>query len=316
MSYDKKYQDFANRLSKLYSRLSKLAKKRAVSCYRLYDLDMPEFPFLIDVYDSHLYVAEYERNHHLSEEDHKLWLKGALLVMEDVMGIPQEKIHLKIRRSIKQRQEQYGKTGEKEETFEVIENEHKFIINLSDYLDTGLFLDHRITRKMVQEQSNGKHVLNLFAYTGSFSVYAAAGGADRVMTMDLSNKYLDWSKQNMELNGFKDNSKYLYIPGDVLQNIELLKWSSFDIIILDPPSFSNSAKMTGSFDVQRDHWWLINKCLPLLKEDGIIYFSTNYSKFKLYDNKLEASSYKDITNQTKDFDFERKLNRYCYIIKK
>jgi 23S rRNA (cytosine1962-C5)-methyltransferase len=147
-------------------------------------------------------------------------------------------------------------------------------------------------------------------------VYAAAGGAESIMTLDLSKTYLDWAKENMLLNGFEDDQKYHFVLGDVMVNLDLLKPQSFDIIILDPPSFSNSKRMQSSFDVQRDHWWMINRCIKLLKPEGIIYFSTNLSKFKMYNEKIESANIKDITNATKDFDFERKLKRYCFTIQK
>jgi 23S rRNA (cytosine1962-C5)-methyltransferase len=313
---DTKYTEFKNRLTKLYGRLGKIARKSGITCFRIYDLDLPDFPLMIDKFEDYVYVAEYERNHNLTSGEHNFWLEMSKEIIAEVMNIPMQNIFFKSRRNIKSRDDQYTKIeGQKKEVL-VKEDGLIFKINLSDYLDTGLFLDHRKTRKLVKSQSEGKNILNLFAYTGSFSVYAAAGNANSVYTLDISKTYLDWAKENMKLNGFEESDQYQFIQGDVLMNVDLLKPKSFDVIILDPPSFSNSKRMQTAFDIQRDHWWLINKCLLLLKDGGVIYFSTNLSKFKLYAEKINSGQVKDITNATKDFDFERKLKRYCYKIEK
>jgi 23S rRNA (cytosine1962-C5)-methyltransferase len=310
-----KYQEFFNRLLKSYTRLEKIARKTGVTCYRIYDLDMPDFPFMIDKFEDYIYVAEYERNHNLDNREHMYWLDMSKEVISKVFNCPVDFIFIKSRKSIKSREDQYVKVGHEKVEIVVKEDGLKFKVNLSDYLDTGLFLDHRKTRKMVRNEAFNKNVLNLFAYTGSFSVYAAAGGAKEVLTLDLSKTYLDWAKENMKLNTFDDDLRFQYVQGDVMENLELLKPAHFDIIVLDPPSFSNSKRMSSSFDVQRDHWWLINKCLSLLSPAGVLYFSTNFSKFKLYPEKINSSYIKDITGATKDFDFEKKLKRFCFKIK-
>lgn len=310
-----KYQEFYNRLHKSYSRLDKIARKAGITCFRIYDLDMPDFPFVIDKFEDYIYVAEYERNHSLSPREHNYWMDMSKEVIGKVFSCPKENIFVKSRKNIKIREDQYTKVADQKVEIIASEDGLKFKVNLSDYLDTGLFLDHRKTRKMVRNESNQKNVLNLFAYTGSFSVYAAAGGAKEVMTLDLSKTYLDWARENMKLNGFTDENRYHFVQGDVMENITLLKQGHFDIIVLDPPSFSNSKRMSSSFDVQRDHWWLINKCLPLLAPDGVIYFSTNYTKFKLYSEKISSANIKEITGATKDFDFEKKLKRFCFKIR-
>ena len=189
----------------------------------------------------------------------------------------------------------------------------KFIVNLSDYLDTGLFLDHRNTRKMVQEESAGKRVLNLFAYTGSFSVYAAAGGASKVSTVDLSKTYLNWADRNMKLNGF-EGDQFETVRADVLQYLKIASPASYDIIVMDPPTFSNSKRMEDFLDIQRNHVELINDCMKILDDDGVLYFSTNSTKFQLQEKELNASVIKDITKATTPFDFEGKLKRWCYKI--
>ena len=305
---------FENRLTKVYKHLSKQAKRQLISCYRIYDKDLPEFPLIIDVYADTIYLAEYRAKHNLTEEEHEQWLNESLRIISKVTNVADEKIYLKERKRKTERTDQYQKTGEEKEFFVVEEGGLKFKINLSDYLDTGLFPDHRITREMVRKEAADKKVLNLFAYTGSFSVYAAAGGAAGVTTVDLSNTYIRWARDNFELNGFSDASKYHFITADVLQYLDELKLNSFDIIVMDPPTFSNSKKMKDFLDVQHDHADLINKCLLALKPGGILYFSTNYTKFVLEADKINASQIKDITKATTPFDFEGKLRRWCYKI--
>ena len=191
----------------------------------------------------------------------------------------------------------------------------KFIVNLSDYLDTGLFLDHRITRQMVKEQCKGKKILNLFCYTGSFSVYAIAGEAAEVVSVDLSKTYLAWAERNRVLN-FPDHANHRVIHADVLQYLKSLPAESFDLIVMDPPTFSNSKRMEGMLDIQRDHVYLINDCLKALTKDGKLYFSTNYTKFGLHEKNIKATNIKDITKATTPFDFTGKLKRQCFLITK
>jgi 23S rRNA (cytosine1962-C5)-methyltransferase len=311
-----KFIMFRNRLEKVYRHLGKMAKKMNVSCYRLYDHDLPEFPLCIEIYGQNVYVAEYKRRHHLDEVQHDEWLKQSIIVITDILKVGADNIYLKLRQKKEGRLGQYQKTGEDKTEFIVEENKLKFIVNLSDYLDTGLFLDHRLTREKVKAESKDKKVLNLFSYTGSFSVYAAAGGATEVITVDLSKTYLDWAKRNMELNGFTDSNKYQYIQGDVLQNLNKFDKDHFDLIILDPPTFSNSKRMNDILDIQRDHVKLINDCLSISNTGAKIYFSTNYRKFILDVASIRSNSIKHITRQTTPFDFEGRLNRLCYLVQK
>ena len=313
---DDKFIMFRNRLEKVFRHLGKQAKKLQVSCYRVYDHDLPEFPFCIEVYGQNIYIAEYKRRHGMSEEEHDIWMEKSIAVIREVLKVKNENIFLKLRQKKPGRLGQYQKTEEKKKEFVVEENRLKFIVNLSDYLDTGLFLDHRMTREKVKVETKDKKVLNLFSYTGSFSVYAAAGGAKEVVTVDLSKTYLDWAQRNMQLNGYTDSAKYTYIQADVLQYLKTVSENSFDLIILDPPTFSNSKRMKDILDIQRDHVALINDCLRLLHSGGKIYFSTNYRKFVLDNNSLNSSGIKDITRQTTPFDFEGRLTRFCFIINK
>ncbi len=307
---------FRNRLVKVWRHLARQAKRQAVSCYRVYDHDLPEFPFCIEFYDDKLYVAEYKRQHGMSEEEHDDWMEKSLLVITEVLGIAKENIFLKLRQRKPGRLGQYQKYGEVQHEFVVEENGLKFIVNLSDYLDTGLFLDHRITRQMLREKSNGKRVLNLFAYTGSFSVYAAAGGAEEVITADLSKTYLNWAERNMQLNGFTGAEKYRFVHADVKQYLKTLPADYFDIIVMDPPTFSNSKRMEDILDIQRDHVMLICQCMTGLKAGGVLYFSTNFRKFELEKEKISAATIKDITKATTPFDFEGKLFRWCFYLVK
>ncbi len=311
---DGKLLMFENRLKKVLKIRSKEASRQKVSCYRLYDRDLPEFPLIIDVYENELLVTEYRSQHRLSHDEYIAWLDGSLLVVKKVLNKTDDQIHIKERKVKESRQDQYAKTASVNDFMVVHEGGLAFLVNLTDYLDTGLFLDHRITRSMVREKSNGKKVLNLFCYTASFSVYAAAGNAAEVVSVDLSNTYIDWARRNMELNGF-EGDKYLYTRGDVLQILPTIQNNYFDIIILDPPTFSNSKSMKEIFDVQQMHVELINLCLDKLKYSGELVFSTNARKFHL-EGEMIKGAVNEITTSTEPFDFKGKLLRWCYSIVK
>lgn len=234
---------FRNRLEKVNRHLGKLARRKGVAAYRIYDHDLPEFPFCIERYGSHVCLAEYKRRHGMEEQYHASWLAASLQMISQVLQVPLENIHRRIRQRKLGRQGQYQKLEGEEGAgfFTVEENGLLFWVNLDDYLDTGLFLDHRDTRLLVREESKQKRVLNLFAYTGSFSVYAAAGGASLVTTVDLSNTYLDWAKRNMLSNGFEGPS-YQFERADVKQWLSTIPSHGYDLIVMDPPTFSNSKK--------------------------------------------------------------------------
>jgi 23S rRNA (cytosine1962-C5)-methyltransferase len=307
---------FRNRLTKVFRHVSRIAKKQETSCYRIYDHDLPEFPFCIEKYEDWLYVAEFRRNHHMDEELHGQWLADCKQMIAQITGIPESRIVLRTRQRKSSRQDQYQKLDDEQQFMIVREQGLRFKINLTDYLDTGLFLDHRITRNMVREDSAGKKVLNLFCYTGSFSVYAAAGHASQVISVDLSKTYLKWARENMELNGFFDPESHLYLHEDVTQYLQTLPTEVFDLVILDPPTFSNSKRMDDFLDIQRDHPKLINQVLAAMKPGGTLYFSTNFSRFQIRTAELIACSVKDITRLTTPFDFQGKLKRFCFLIVK
>jgi 23S rRNA (cytosine1962-C5)-methyltransferase len=306
-----KYTMFMNRLHKVHAHRKKMARKQGVTCYRLYDLDLPEFPFAIDLYEDHVCAAEYQRNHKLTMDEYESWLTMSRSCIAEVLQLPVGNVHLKQRQVINERHQQYNRLSHTNNRMVAHENGHRFYVNLDDYLDTGLFLDHRPTRQRVKAASKGKKVLNLFAYTGSFSVYAAAGGAMHVTTVDLSNTYIDWARENFDLNGL-DTRLHTFIATDVMGWLPSCPAQRYDLIVCDPPTFSNSKKMAGTFDVQRDHPALINQCLRLLAPEGLLVFSTNNRRFRLYDDHIITRKIRDITRQTRDFDFEGKLNRMCY----
>jgi 23S rRNA (cytosine1962-C5)-methyltransferase len=310
-----KLQMLENRLVKNYKHLRKAARRQNITCFRVYDDDINEFPFSIEIYEDHAYVAEYKRPHGMEEDAHEDWLDQCLVVIGKVLEIPLEKIFVKERQRKASRLDQYEKLSF--ESHEMIAHEAglNFKINLSDYLDTGLFLDHRITRGMVRNESAGKKVLNLFCYTGSFSVYAAAGGATSVTSVDLSKTYLAWAEENMKINNI-DTSLHPFVHADVLQYLDTLPDEHFDLVVLDPPTFSNSKRMKDFLDIQRDHVSILNKVLRATRTGGIIYFSNNYRRFALEADQVLASDIKDITAQTIPFDFQQKLIRKCYKITK
>jgi len=307
---------FQNRLQKVYKHFSKLAKRQEVACYRFYDHDLPEFPFAIEWYNGVVHAAEYKRRHGMEDEEHTLWLQECKEILAAVLEIQADNIFMKVRQRKAGRQGQYEKFDEQKVERIVPEGGLNFIINLTDYLDTGLFLDHRITRGMVRNDAKGLNVLNLFCYTGSFSVYAADGGAHTVTSVDLSKTYLNWAKRNMQYNKLYKDTQHEFIHGDVIEWLDYMPADAYDLIICDPPTFSNSKRMEDNFDVQRDHVALLKKLLKGCTEGGKIYFSNNYRNFELDRDKIPALTVKDITGPTTPFDFQGKLHRKCYLIEK
>src|SRR5580692_5720060 len=292
---EEKLPMFRNRLQKMWRHTGKLARRQGITCYRVYDHDLPEFPFCIELYEDKVYLAEYQRRHGMSEEEHEAWLESCVPVISGILDVPDDKIYFRQRRRKAGRLDQYEKLAGEQEFFVVKEAGLSFRVNLTDYLDTGLFLDHRITRGMVREEAKGKKMLNLFCYTGSFSVYAAAGGAVQVDSVDLSKTYLTWAEENMALNVPVDPGIHRFIHADVKQWLDEAPAGGYDLVVMDPPTFSNSKRMKDFLDIQRDHAELINKTLLAMKTGGILYFSTNYRKFQLETEKLAAASVKDIT---------------------
>jgi 23S rRNA (cytosine1962-C5)-methyltransferase len=296
--------------------MTKSAKRLDLSCFRIYDHDLPEFPFCIEKYEDWLYVAEYRRNHHMEETAHAQWLEDCKSIISEITANPVDRIVIRTRQRKSNRQDQYQKLDDEQKSMVAREQGLKFKINLTDYLDTGLFLDHRITRGMVRDASPGKKVLNLFCYTGSFSVYAAAGDASEVVSVDLSRTYLKWATENMELNGMYNPSRHFFLQEDVKQWLETVTPGYFDLVIMDPPTFSNSKRMEDFLDIQKDHPVMINQVMRMMSPGGLLYFSTNFSRFQLQATSLMHCTVKDITRATTSFDFAGKPNRFCFLIKK
>lgn len=300
----------------MWKHYSKIARKQEIDCFRFYDHDLPEFPFAIDYYNGIIHASEYKRKHGMDETAHEQWLEACKKTIAQAIALSTEVIYMKERQRKEGRQGQYEKFGEEKKEFIVKENGLSFILNLTDYLDTGLFLDHRITRAMVRERAKGKNVLNLFCYTGSFSVYAADGGASHVTSVDLSKTYINWAKRNMQYNKLYHADKHEFVQADVMEVINELPADTYDLIICDPPTFSNSKRMESNFDVQRDHVVLLKKLLKATKEEGQIFFSNNYHKFQLDKDAIPAFEIKDITGATTPFDFQGRLNRSCFLLTK
>lgn len=295
---------FGNRLAKNLKQLQKWAKKEGLSCYRLYDADIPEYNVAVDWYDGEVVVHEYAAPATVDEHVSQKRLFDVVNQVPQVLGISSDKMILKVREKQKGTS-QYQSLAKAGQYKEVSEYGAKFLVNLRDYLDTGLFLDHRITRRMIQQQAKGKKVLNLFAYTGSASVHAAIGGAASVMTVDMSNTYLDWAKRNFTINGLT-GKQYQFEQADCLQWLSRCR-EQFDLIFVDPPTFSNSKRMQDSWDVQRDHVNLLNKLTQRLAPGGKVIFSNNKRRFKIDTVALNDAGWqiKDISAATLPEDFKR-----------
>jgi 23S rRNA (guanine2445-N2)-methyltransferase / 23S rRNA (guanine2069-N7)-methyltransferase len=302
---------FGNRVSKNLKQLEKWAQRERVSCYRVYDADMPEYSFAIDRYaeaDSDrvwLYVQEYTAPKTINPDAVQRRRNEALAALPGVTGIPADRIHLRQRRKTS-RGEQYEKLGEKAEFRLVEEGGLRFWVNFTDYLDTGLFLDHRITRQRLRDAATHKRFLNLFAYTGSATVYAAAGRARATTTVDMSATYLDWAQRNLAVNGLS-GSQHEFLQEDCIAWLKgaVVERRTYDLIFLDPPTFSNSKRMEDIHDVQRDHRALIDRCMALLAPGGKLVFSTNAQKFKLDAEVGALYKVTDISRATLPKDFER-----------
>lgn len=313
---------FGNRIAKNLRNLRSWVAREGVSCYRLYDADMPEYAFAVNLYRTlepeltYLYVQEYAAPPEIEEDAVRRRRREALDTLPELLGIPVERMHVRTRRRGRHGA-QYSKSDDRQTFHVVAENGLRFRVNLDDYLDTGLFLDHRITRARVRDLSCGKRFLNLFAYTGTATVYAAAGGAISTTSVDLSHTYLEWARRNLELNGCA-------AARHSLQQADCREWLSsaarsaerYDLIFLDPPTFSNSKRMAGVLDVERDHAELIDGCAGLLAPGGLLIFSTNSQRFRLDQSLAARYAVQDISERTLPPDFARnpRIHR-CYEIR-
>ncbi len=307
--------DFANRLQKNSKKIEKWAKQQGINAYRLYDADLPEYNLAVDRYDDHIVVQEYAAPKNIDENKARQRLLDAVTATLQVTGVETNKLILKVRQKQKGTN-QYEKLANKGDYFYVNEYGAKLWVNLTDYLDTGLFLDHRLTRKMLGEMAKGKDVLNLFAYTGSATVHMALGGAKSTTTVDMSNTYLNWAEQNLLLNEL-EGKQHKLIQADCLQWLARCD-RQFDLIFVDPPTFSNSKRMEDSWDVQRDHIKLMTQLKRILRPNGTIVFSNNKRGFKMDLEGLSALglSAVDITAKTLPLDFERnKQIHNCWVVR-
>jgi len=303
---------FANRLRKNLKRFGKWARKNDISCYRLYDADMPEYAVAVDLYGDWVHLQEYAPPSSIDEDAAKTRLEDIIEVLPAVLQVKRERIVVKVRQRQKGA-DQYRRQSKEGEFLEVTEGDARLLVNLTDYLDTGLFLDHRPVRQMIANMADGKRFLNLFAYTGTASIHAALGGAVETTSVDMSNTYLDWARRNFELNEFGRENHH------ILQT-DCLAWlkeqdDEYDLIFVDPPTFSNSKRMDETFDIQRDHVELLQDALKLLAVDGTLIFSTNFRRFKFDTGAFAAIEVKDISAQTIPEDFQRnKKIHHCFTL--
>ncbi|RRD00561.1 bifunctional 23S rRNA (guanine(2069)-N(7))-methyltransferase RlmK/23S rRNA (guanine(2445)-N(2))-methyltransferase RlmL [Amphritea balenae] len=296
-------QMLVNRLNKNLKQLGKWAKRQDISCYRLYDSDLPEYAVAIDIYGDWAHVQEYQAPKSIDTVKAFTRLQEVVAVLPQVLGFPAEQIVLKQRRR-QQGISQYEKQDQTANFMEVREGGCRILVNLQDYLDTGLFLDHRPVCLQIQQQAKGKDFLNLFSYTSTVSLHAAQGGARSTTSVDMSATYLNWARKNFALNGFAETRNH-FIQEDCIKWLKAQKGENFDLIFMDPPTFSNSKRMHDVLDVQRDHVELIDLAMGLLRPGGKLIFSNNYRRFKLDPQLNERYEVKDISRQSIDLDFKR-----------
>jgi 23S rRNA (guanine2445-N2)-methyltransferase / 23S rRNA (guanine2069-N7)-methyltransferase len=306
-------QMFANRLRKNIKRLSKWKNKNDIECYRVYDADMPEYSVAVDCYGSAVHIAEYIAPATISEEDAERRLREVIEAVSQVFSVSAGNIAIKERR--RQRgKDQYQRQAPRNSFMELREGQAKVLVNLYDYLDTGLFLDHRPVRLDIAARARGKRFLNLFSYTGVASVQAGVGGARFTTSVDMSKTYLQWARRNLSLNGLSESRHRT-------EHADCRKWlkeceDQYDLILLDPPTFSNSKRMDDVLDTQRDHAELINDAMRCLAPDGVLIFSTNKRDFILDNSVVENYKVEDKTRWSLDEDFSRggKPIHYCWYL--
>ena len=311
---DPSFDQLANRIARVFKHRRKWARRTAVTCFRVYDRDIPDQPFVCDWYDGEAVVWTLTRTRNETPEQESAWIAMVKAAVAKGLGITFAQIHLKERRRQKDRQEadgQYHRLEQRGVTRVVTEHGLNFEVNLDDYLDTGLFLDHRITRTLVRGEAHGKRVLNLFAYTGSFTCYAAAGGAAHTMTIDLSNTYLAWTARNLAHNGF-EHGPHDYEKADCLKWLDQAVKEKYDLIVCDPPTFSNSNAMERTWAIERDQEWILARLFERLSPGGIVYFSSNCHGFKLTDKMPPFVGLTDLTTVTTPEDFSDRTPHRCW----
>ncbi|MFL2869989.1 MAG: bifunctional 23S rRNA (guanine(2069)-N(7))-methyltransferase RlmK/23S rRNA (guanine(2445)-N(2))-methyltransferase RlmL [Pirellulaceae bacterium] len=306
---------FSNRLAKRARHLRRWPTKRGITCLRLYERDIPEIPLVVDRYEDHLHIVEFDRPHERDLAQHADWLEKLVETASQTLDIPKDQIFLK-QKHRKSGSEQHQRVDKASYELRVQEGGLTFIVNLSDYVDTGLFLDHRQTRDMVRKQASGKRVLNLFGYTGAFTVYAIDGGASSTVTVDLSKNYLSWAHRNLLANEYPTDN-HQFVRADAMEFVtEMASPNEFDIAIVDPPTFSNSKRLETDWDIQRQHVELLNATLAAIKPGGMIYFSTNFRRFKLDEDALHSTSIVEISKHTIPEDYRNRRIHRCWKIHK
>lgn len=304
---------FGRRLDKLAKHLRRYPTKQGITCYRLYERDIPEIPLVVDRYEDHLHLTEYSTPYQRTVAQHARWLDLMAKTAAEVLDVSPAKVFFK-RRNRQVGNTQHEHIADEKYELEVGEGGIRFLVNLSDYIDTGLFLDHRITRSMVRDVARGKRFLNLFAYTGSFTVYAAAGGAATTTTVDWSNTYLEWAKRNMSLNHFAA-PVHAYVRESAVDFVyNHPRKPSYDLAVVDPPTFSNSKRTESLWDVQRDAVPLLGQLVLLMSPGGVIYFSNNFRQFKMEASSLPVSQVHEISNQTVPPNYRNRKIHRCWRI--
>jgi 23S rRNA (guanine2445-N2)-methyltransferase / 23S rRNA (guanine2069-N7)-methyltransferase len=306
-------EEFANRLRNRARHFRRWPTKRGITCYRLYERDVPDVPLVVDRYEDALHIAEFARPHDRSPAQHADWLDLMARTASKVLEVPRERVFLKFR-DRQRGVDQYQRVDDRGARFVVHEGGLKFVVNLSDYVDTGLFLDHRLTRQIVRERAAGKQVLNLFSYTGSFTVYAAAGGAANTTSVDKSSTYTEWTRENLERNGFA-GPEHSIVRSDIQTFLDHLRAvEKWDLAVVDPPTFSNTKGLEVDWDVQRDHAALLQQLAVHIVPGGSVYFSTNFRRFKLDEAALGDYMIRDITRQTIPEDFRNERIHKCWLL--
>ena len=305
---------FKNRLVKRARHLRRWPTKRGISCFRLYERDIPEIPLVVDRYENYLHITEYERPHDRDLARHRAWLDLMRETASKSLAVPLENTFLKQRRK-GDSTGQYHKLDDAGRRVVVHEGGLKFLVNFSDYVDTGLFLDHRVARKMVMDEADGKRMLNLFAYTGAFSVYAAAGGAQSTMTVDLSRTYLDWAGENFRINGL-ESRQHQFVAGDTIEFLETAarQGKQYDLVVCDPPTYSNSKRTENDWDVQQGYVSIFEQLKKIVAPQGVVYFSTNFRRFKFDEDFIRSLGFdfREISKTTVPEDFRNRRIHRCW----
>lgn len=297
----------ANRVEKTFRQLRNRFEQAGVGAFRLYDRDIPEIRAVVDWYEGHLVLGEYVRQQIPPE-----WLPAMAEAVATRLQVPQENVHLRRRTTGPERHGRQDRVGER---LEVRERDLRFLVNLNDFQNTGLFLDHRDIRRRVQKEAEGKDFLNLFAYTGSFTCAAAKGGCQSSVTVELNGNYLTWAQDNLRHNDL-GGSQHRFAETDVLRFLQLAERTGerWDLAVLDPPSRSVSHKMDGDLELQRDHRQLVQAALRVLRPDGVLWFSTNHQQFEPDLEDLPGASAREMTEETVPADFRNRQVHRCWRI--